>query len=47
MARVKEESKDLNEKLVENERILRRNHEQYIIKQNKIKEMEQKMAQNK
>jgi|JI6StandDraft_1071083.scaffolds.fasta_scaffold18365_3 hypothetical protein len=32
---------------MENERILRKNHEQYIVKQAKIKEMEQKLAQNK
>ena len=37
----------LNEKLMENERTLRKNHEMYIVKQAKIKEMEQKLAQNK
>jgi hypothetical protein len=33
--------------LTENERILRKNHEMYIIKQAKIKEMESKIKENK
>jgi methyl coenzyme M reductase subunit C-like uncharacterized protein (methanogenesis marker protein 7) len=33
--------------LIENERTLRKNHEQYITKQNKIKEMEAKIEENK
>jgi hypothetical protein len=32
---------------MENERTLRKNHEQYITKQNKIKEMETKIEENK
>jgi hypothetical protein len=34
---VKEETKGLNEKLIESERILRKNHEQFILKQTKVK----------
>ena len=33
--------------MIENERTLRKNHEQYITKQNKIKEMEAKIEENK
>ena len=37
LSKLKEECKVLSEKLLENERILRKNHEQYITKQSKIK----------
>ena len=37
----------MSERLVENERVLRKNHEIYITKQSKIKEMELKIKENK
>ena len=40
---LREQSKNLNEKLQESERILRKNHEQYLQKQVKVKELEQKL----
>lgn len=41
---LKEEYKIVQSKLVENERTVRKNHEQVIIKQAKIKDMEQRIA---
>jgi hypothetical protein len=40
LVRLKDECKGLSEKLIENERVLRKNHEMFITKQDKIKEME-------
>lgn len=37
LSKLKEECKVLSEKLIENERVLRKNHEQYISKQSRIK----------
>lgn len=47
LSKLKEECKVLSEKLLENERILRKNHEQYITKQSKIKEMEMRIEEGK
>jgi hypothetical protein len=47
LAQTKEECRQLTEKLTENERVLRKNHEQMIVKQNRIKEMETKIAGSK
>lgn len=37
----------MNEKVTEAERILRKNHEQYISKQEKLRELEQRLATGK
>ena len=42
ISKAKEESKHLSEKLLEDERVLRKNHEIYITKQSKIKENKEK-----
>jgi hypothetical protein len=47
LSKLKEECKQLSEKLVENERILRKLHEQFITRQGKIKEMEAKIKEAK
>ena len=47
LSKIKEECKNLNEKLIENERTLRKNHEIYITKQAKIKEIQSKINENK
>ena len=47
LSKIKEECKILSEKITENDRILRKNHEQYMSKQGKIKEMENRIEENK
>lgn len=41
---LREEYKTIHSKLVENERTIRKNHEQVVIKQARMKEMEQRIA---
>jgi cytochrome c-type biogenesis protein CcmE len=37
LAKVKEEGKAINDKIIEAEKVLRKNHEQYITKQEKLR----------
>ena len=43
LSKIKEECKILSQKITQNDRILRKNHEQYMAKQGKIKEMENRI----
>jgi cytochrome c-type biogenesis protein CcmE len=39
LGKVKEEGKTINDKIIEAEKVLRKNHEQYISKQEKLREL--------
>jgi chromosome segregation ATPase len=47
LARAKEEGKAVNDKIIEAEKVLRKNHEQYIAKQERLRELEQKVGAGK